>query len=477
MGIRTKWASIALSLIMLTFVSVAETEISWSGEIDNWNVAGNWDQGVVPTTAYDIVNVFSGEAQISSAVPYVNQLRIGDATLTVMPGAELTLLKNAYFARYQGNAVLNITGGNINFASTVSDENRMYLAWEPGRNTVVNQTAGTVSGGRYFINRGSQWNISGGSLTSPYPISVGGTDSVSELNISGTASVYTDTHIYLGNTDHSMGIINQTDGTVVIGPDYRTPGDLMLGNEPNSIGEYNLSGGTLLINDSIRLGNAPNAAGIFRLSGGEVTINHNIRMARDENHGARAYFVVSGGILNFNGTFNVSGADHSRQEFRVVGSGATSINTERMYFNKRNSSLVFELDADGVTPIQSSEWIDLRGGALKINTLPGFYAQVGDTFDIIYAAADLDWDGVQMDSTTRIDNLSPFFKFAAEAIIGGANDILRLEVVEVNLPDLEAINSAGLLSPADLDEDGEVDIDDLAEFISEWLKANEKLVQ
>ena len=156
MGITRKLISLAISVVMLASVSIAETEISWIGDIDDWDVSTNWDEGVVPTTAYDIVNVFSGEAQVSSAVPSVNQLRVGDATLSVLPGAELTLWENAYFARYEGDAVLNITGGTITFASTEPDENRMYLAWGAGRNTVVNQTAGTVSGGRYYINRGSR---------------------------------------------------------------------------------------------------------------------------------------------------------------------------------------------------------------------------------------------------------------------------------------------------------------------------------
>ncbi len=161
-------------------------------------------------------------------------------------------------------------------------------------------------------------------------------------------------------------------------------------------GVFNQTGGVALL-DRPRLGLTNTSSGVYTISGGELYV--------------KKYF---GAYWN--------------STFHVVGSGASKIDIQQMSFNRaegQNVKLAVDLDEFGSTLIQVGLYTDAastsHSGALldnvilEIGTLAGFNGEVGDVYDILWAAqngirttgmtlistGDVKFDWAVVDATTR----------------------------------------------------------------------------
>ena len=175
----------------------------------------------------------------------------GNGTFTI-GGNAIANLGRIRLADNGGTAVMNIHGNAV-INSPAGD---FDIGTSTGGTATINQDGGTFNvetdnGNWSALGRDGGtgiYNLSGGTLKSDHWFLVGrgNPDSHGTFNISGTG-VFTTRSLWIAQQD-STGVVNQTGGTVNVGPAYaggaNDSGNFRVGFD-NGHGTYNLSGGVL----------------------------------------------------------------------------------------------------------------------------------------------------------------------------------------------------------------------------------------
>ena len=202
-----------------------------------------------------------------------------------------------------GTGTFTISDGTVSFNA------RTLLAGGTGGIGLVTQSGGLFEVRNQELVIGElgtgTFDISNGTVKTfgIRPINVGGsTNSVGNLNVSGTGEVITGGDLNLGHAGtNPRGTVTQTGGTVTVN------GNLALANVAGSTGTYNLGGGVL----DLTAGNINHGPGVFAFffTGGRLRNAATINLPIMQQGGVLAPGPDGGvGSTTINGTYSLSAA-------------------------------------------------------------------------------------------------------------------------------------------------------------------------
>ena len=288
------------------------TSVTWTnaGASGNWSDASSWSPTWVPDNAATVVFGTGGSTCIVDTVSrLVTNLvfnRNADFVLAASGGAQLTL-----------NAGITATG-TAAYAITAPLALSSNNVWNIGANSSLS-IGGTVTGAVPLTKYGSgTLTISGslqitngtvGIVINDGTVNITGTNiwlgsgsaydswylrSNAVLNISGY--FYSVARLRIGYYAGMTSIVNQTDGTVVLGGDY---GLLIANTGAGNVGIYNLYGGTLTLSNRLTLAVNNYTVGIFNMTNGTLSVGGPLEVGRQSGGplaGTTNYFYQSGGV-------------------------------------------------------------------------------------------------------------------------------------------------------------------------------------
>ena len=265
------------------------TTATSGGGTGNWEIPGNWSNGV-PDTGPQNAFINNG------------------GTVLIGPGGATTYSSNDL--NTGGTDAGGVTGGSGTYTMTGATTTLTVHGWMRlgiGTNStgVFNMNAGTlaVTGGNVHIGEGNGTNFA----------------NAAQLNISGGTFNNGTGHISIGggNGGAGTGIFNLsstgTPGTVV-----NSTGELWVGDGVGSTGVMNMSGGTVNLSNFLAIGRQ-SGTGTINLSGG--TINK-----------------TGGGNVEI-GTFN-AGSGASNGTLNISGTGAVSVTSGNSLFGNGGPAAV-----------------------------------------------------------------------------------------------------------------------------------------
>ncbi len=393
---------------------------------------GDWDQfGNNVDDADDGASIFTfnqtggaytdtgaNELVLADKAPSIAHVKIGGGVFRANASNGIRIGNN-------GTATLDLYGTGA-FETTSGTCAIGYYAPSHGTLNLSNETF-TASGNLYVGRSGTGTiNLVGGSLISKYcPLGVY-TGSQGTINLDSGSMDMTATEFYIGRS--GTGEFNQTGGS------FETSGRVSLGRYNDGVGTLNISGGTFTMHGSdFFAGYTNNTVGIVNQSGGTVDLT---RLILGQETGTSGRYSISGGSLvsqNY-----ITGRNGIRL-FEVVGSGATSITTHRVYF--WDDHFRAKLDASGSTLIQSSAGngydgkIDLRKCLFELDTLPSFDGQPGDVYDIMWSSAD-----IIVDQAGYTDRDMVFSNLSSETFEWRVVDKNGGKMLQVYIPDTPVVN-------------------------------------
>ena len=354
-----------------------------------------------------------------------------------------------YVGRNTGaTGTYNLSGGNVTVAG------RFFSAFS-GTGT-VNQTGGTltVGGDTNVADNGGTgvYNFSAGTLNANGGVNVGGwNNSNGTLNLSGTAALKT-TDFSVGRNDpnsdptanNSVGLVNQTGGSVTVS------GHLVLGldatNESNgnTKGTYTLSGGQLKLGtNGLQIGGTgqgtaahPGATGIFNLNGGTLDAAGQA-IAIGQGAGSASAFNFTGGTLQNASSINfpLTQTGGTLHPGPVDGTGKTTITTGD--YTNSGGSLLVDLTTAGKNDelVLSSGTFHLSGASLTVHVPGGGQVPAGQ-----YTIVDPTSTGTGVFSNAAATVLGDNGQAFTVSYHGGDGDDIVLSVV----PEPAALGLLGL---------------------------------
>lgn len=266
-----------------------------------------------------------------------------------------------------------------------------------------------------------------------------------------------DEYYFILGYSGGMATLNINDGTVSIN-------DLFAGYNSDSVGVVNMIGGSVSFPGTTHIGE--NGHGEFYQNAGDVTARKIYLGNQVEGDGI---WEISGGSLAVTGF--ISGG-YNQSTFSVKGSGATSIDTQRIVIGD-DSVLLLSLDVSGVTPIEvtGNKAIDpndyegaVLSGTLKVDTLAGYVGAVGSTYDVLISDTFIDA------SQLAIESLNMNHTFNYSVVTAGPQQLLRLEEIEGVCGDASHPYPVGDISGPAGAKDCKVDLYDLMELAAHWLE-------
>lgn len=344
----------------------------------------------------------------SSTFTVSNNFRLSNGTMDVTdatPGVMLGDIEGDFVIgdRSARNATLTMDYGEIRVAGD------LYVGRD-GSTGVVN-----LSGGTLRKDGGTSSSIRVGAL---------GAGNGGTLNISGSASVISDTNMILSETAGRTGAVNQTGGYVELKNQGGAVGQesLIIDSAGSNGGSYNLSGGTL------KAQSIDASSGLFDFTGGTLLVDNTFR----------GTLTQKGGIFSPGNT--------PGQAF-VTGSYI-------MPDDEVGARLLIEIW--GNIPILDYDYLNVAGN-VKLNGeliielddelgIRQYTPAAGDTFKV------LDWGG-DLDGEFDSYNLE---------------DITTTDDLYWNLSTFESDGTIRVADVADLDMDGDVDGVDLASFFAAY---------
>ncbi|MDY0170895.1 MAG: autotransporter-associated beta strand repeat-containing protein, partial [Thermoguttaceae bacterium] len=242
-------------------------------------------------------------------------IRVDGGGVITQEGGTITASGYSVLGRGSGTAAYNMQGGILSFRD-------LYIGW--GRPGVINQSGGTVTVSSSFriadsiSGTGSEYNLSGGSLTVTGAAAVGFRDHAALKQTGGTASFG---NLYLGgggsspaSTPNRLATYTLTDGELTINT------SLWVGRDYGFTGKLDIDGGTLTANGDVNIGNVTandgGATGVVTQTGGQVTINssNSLRFRATDTH--TATYHLNGGTLTLAA---INYDDTSTQQFNFGG--------------------------------------------------------------------------------------------------------------------------------------------------------------
>jgi hypothetical protein len=257
-----------------------------------------------------------------------------DAVITVDQSDTMAILRvNNQDSPATGT--LNISGNH-----TLNATSFIQLGTKTGSG-IVTQSTGSVTTPILVINNSgagdlSRYDLSGGSVSASTRIDV---NNLGVLNVSGGSLSTSALNVYSG------GSANLTGGTSTLGGASTIDGALTVNGgiltfDTDGDNDMAVSGAGTLVLQSGTLNTTATAAGDL------LTLNADV--------------AISGGAVDLNGQIAVG------QEFRVDGTGAASINLERIS-GTSDGTFKFVFAAEGVDTIQVDAWMTLGNASLDVD--------------------------------------------------------------------------------------------------------------
>lgn len=404
-----------------------------SGQTSSWHTASNWNTGIEPTTLDNVYIANGGTAEITGTATG-NIVRIGSGGEGHVLNSGGTLQCNNISDSFTvgngtGHGSYRQTGGLLD----LSNNNNDLKIGSGDASGLVEISGGTVNIGRSLL-------ISGG------------TSGSSSFSISdGTVTV--PSVIYAGHGPNTIGTYEQTGGSVtspVANVDFYVPRSLA-----GCTGTVAISDGDLHISRTIHIGHAAGSSGTFTLSGGTVTLpgDSGLDVGRD----GEGTYIQTGGSMNITnfdmfvprntgtGTVVISGGNLYVGRLMRIGYYAGGVGTFEVQGTNANitfaglyggmdtgegtATLRFKLESGGVSPFVCANRACDIGNAtttVEIDTLPGFTAASGSTYDLITApsAFGINTNGMQFLNSSDYD-------FSLSIVTEGLTKRLRATLNEV----------------------------------------------
>ena len=120
------------------------------------------------------------------------------------------------------------------------------------------------------------------------------------------------------------------------------------------------------------VGGVGGTGAVLQYPGSDVYVSKALRLGYDDS--SRASYFVQGGRLRARQAISIAEDASAQCQFHMVG-GDAEIETNNLIIGKGTSTLVFEADADGISPITVDKSATLSG-ALRVNTGSGSSAEI-----------------------------------------------------------------------------------------------------
>lgn len=261
------------------------------------------------------------------------------------------------------------------------------------------------------INQGEAV-LSGTGLASEIQIDLSGGGGSVRLESGAALDVGTNLDLYESGTFVQNGGITNVGNFVR----FRAPGTSLT-----------ISDGTFTSTDKVyvALAGTTDKSQTLTVDGGTFVSNSNLVLARN---GTSGVLEVSGGSVDINGFISIEGTSSNLGEVRVNGSAASSIDISVDILAGTLDTMAFSLDSGGITPITLGDDAFLSGVGFEFDTIAGFSASIGDTFELIDAV-----DGVVIDASPTVTNLGGY-TFDVSTVPDGAGTDLIATVTAIPEP-------------------------------------------
>ena len=375
----SRWLMLSASIAVSCALSAANAQDNlWTGTAStDWNTAGNWSLGNVPTGQNAIVdtapaNIATISADIS-ATPNDIVVRGGGrldhtaGTAGTGGGSWMFVGQNATAGTYNLANTGSVAGGITGFAqgtgSLNATGNLLVGAFGDNRTgTVRVNTSGTLAvSGELVIgdSLGSVGNVSleTGALTINNKITLGNNRGNGTLTMSGGSLTKTAGDETVVGRDNGTGVLAQSGGTVTLNHNlyvgqssgangtYTIGGnavlnigrDFVVGRESGT-GALTMTGGTITkIGDEKFIVGHNNGVGVVAQSGGTISVNNELYIG-NENAGASGTYTLSGtGALSVANEV-VVGRESGTGVLNVDGGTITTTGNGNMYIGRRNGT-------------------------------------------------------------------------------------------------------------------------------------------
>ena len=375
----SRWLMLSASIAVSCALSAANAQDNlWTGSTStDWNTAGNWSLGNVPTGQNAIVdtapaNIATISADIS-ATPNDIVVRGGGrldhtaGTAGTGGGSWMFVGQNDTAGTYNLANTGSVAGGITGFAqgtgSLNATGNLLVGAFGDNRTgTVRVNTSGTLAvSGELVIgdSLGSVGNVSleTGALTINNKITLGNNRGNGTLTMSGGSLTKTAGDETVVGRDNGTGVLAQSGGTVTLNHNlyvgqssgangtYTIGGnavlnigrDFVVGRESGT-GALTMTGGTITkIGDEKFIVGHNNGVGVVAQSGGTISVNNELYIG-NENAGASGTYTLSGaGALSVANEV-VVGREGGTGTLNVDGGTITTTGNGNMYIGRRDGT-------------------------------------------------------------------------------------------------------------------------------------------
>ena len=375
----SRWLMLSASIAVSCALSAANAQDNlWTGTAStDWNTAGNWSLGNVPTGQNAIVdtapaNIATISADIS-ATPNDIVVRGGGrldhtaGTAGTGGGSWMFVGQNDTAGTYNLANTGSVAGGITGFAqgtgSLNATGNLLVGAFGDNRTgTVRVNTSGTLAvSGELVIgdSLGSVGNVSleTGALTINNKITLGNNRGNGTLTMSGGSLTKTAGDETVVGRDNGTGVLAQSGGTVTLNHNlyvgqssgangtYTIGGnavlnigrDFVVGRESGT-GTLTMTGGTITkTGDEKFLVGHNNGVGVVAQSGGTISVNNELYIG-NENAGASGTYTLSGtGALSVANEV-VVGRESGTGVLNVDGGTITTTGNGNMYIGRRDGT-------------------------------------------------------------------------------------------------------------------------------------------
>ena len=296
----SRWLMLSASIAVSCALSAANAQDNlWTGTAStDWNTAGNWSLGNVPTGQNAIVD--TAPANI--------------ATIS----ADISATPNDIVVR--GGGRLDHTAGTAG----TGGGSWMFVGQNDTAGTYNLANTGSVAGGITGFAQGTgSLNATGNLLVGAFGDNRTGTVRV---NTSGTLAVSGE--LFVGDSLGSVGDVSLETGVLTVN------NKILVGNN-RGVGTLTMSGGTLTKTggDETFVGR-DNGTGTLAQSGGTVTLNHNLYVG--QSSGANGTYTIGGNaVLNIGRDF-VVGRESGTGALTMTGGTITKIGDEKFIVGHNN---------------------------------------------------------------------------------------------------------------------------------------------
>jgi autotransporter-associated beta strand protein len=291
------------------------------------------------------------------------------ATATIMAVSGEDILGNPFtplaITGYNEDVVIESNAPNPRVSSSIVD--------------TVNQTGGTnTTIGELHVGNGNApahgiYNMSGGLLNPQNWFSIGRSGGNGIMNLTGGVVHKSNEHggnLLVG--DGSVGVLNQTNGSVVSDTDFT------IGQNPGAVGTYNLAGGSFTLHSGtwFTIGrNGAGASGTLNMSGGTFDTFDEFHVA--DGSGNSGTINMSGGVLSAHSWFQIGRGGAALLNFTGGTINKDSNGAFIIADNATDSARVIQTGAGTLFNCANDYWIgnnapaelDLTNGTLIANTL------------------------------------------------------------------------------------------------------------